>query len=517
MGEQKKYISLADAARGTPYSQEYLSLLARKGKFPAKKIGRNWYTTQEDIRAYVGKRKDDVLQKLHKQEGILIERVESSVLDQRQGLLPKNPRPAIVSQPTISRDSSIDPLERLRTTAGVENVNDNKKNHPLFPEAESELESIRFWARAKNMILYPLCYLILLATFFAFGLFATHVFTALRENSPSSSRRPRVISTLSDAFRSTHNDVVLIIRATAHTFSLKGAREIIAEIAARAHSVLKFIERRLYAYSEFMFGPRVLTGRSGSGTSPPLEKQIADAYTAIKKVTQRNELEEPMKTHPEGDASAPIGIPIPIEDEDVENGDIVSFIRGEYRLSERSFDAAMYGVINVTPAILVAGESISDRMLPVVSFGRTQVRVSSLNGAIKAGDLITTSVIPGIGVRAGGYGQILGTALTDYFEQDAEKIGRIPVHVNIKTHTPFTTFDTDPFELLRYIVAIIIAATSVIVGFIYFGKVARSGVEALGRNPLAARLIQFGIFLNLLLTLGIIAAGSIIAYIIIII
>ena len=67
MGEQKKYISLADAARGTPYSQEYLSLLARKGKFPAKKIGRNWYTTQEDIRAYVGKRKDDVLQKLHKQ------------------------------------------------------------------------------------------------------------------------------------------------------------------------------------------------------------------------------------------------------------------------------------------------------------------------------------------------------------------------------------------------------------------------------------------------------------------
>ncbi|KKW33506.1 MAG: hypothetical protein UY78_C0010G0001, partial [Parcubacteria group bacterium GW2011_GWA1_53_13] len=39
-----------------------------------------------------------------------------------------------------------------------------------------------------------------------------------------------------------------------------------------------------------------------------------------------------------------------------------------------------------------------------------------------------------------------------------------------------------------------------------------TGVEALGRNPLAGRLIEFGVFLNLFLTLGIIAIGIIIAY-----
>ena len=47
-----QYISLADAAQGTPYSQEYLSLLARKGQLDAVKIGRNWHTTHEAVAAY---------------------------------------------------------------------------------------------------------------------------------------------------------------------------------------------------------------------------------------------------------------------------------------------------------------------------------------------------------------------------------------------------------------------------------------------------------------------------------
>ncbi|MEK7604084.1 MAG: helix-turn-helix domain-containing protein, partial [Patescibacteria group bacterium] len=51
----KKYISLQEASKGTPYSQEYLSLLARKGKLFSVKFGRNWYTTQEAIDDYLKK------------------------------------------------------------------------------------------------------------------------------------------------------------------------------------------------------------------------------------------------------------------------------------------------------------------------------------------------------------------------------------------------------------------------------------------------------------------------------
>ena len=51
--EKIQYISLKDAAQFCNYSQEYLSLRARQGKFKAKKIGRNWVTTHEWIEEYV--------------------------------------------------------------------------------------------------------------------------------------------------------------------------------------------------------------------------------------------------------------------------------------------------------------------------------------------------------------------------------------------------------------------------------------------------------------------------------
>lgn len=52
-----EYISLAEAARGTTYSQDYLSLLARKGRIDAIKLSRNWMTTKKAISDYIKDRK----------------------------------------------------------------------------------------------------------------------------------------------------------------------------------------------------------------------------------------------------------------------------------------------------------------------------------------------------------------------------------------------------------------------------------------------------------------------------
>jgi Fic family protein len=48
-----EWLSLREAAEGAPYSQEYLSLLARTGRLEALKRGRNWYTTSAAIRRYI--------------------------------------------------------------------------------------------------------------------------------------------------------------------------------------------------------------------------------------------------------------------------------------------------------------------------------------------------------------------------------------------------------------------------------------------------------------------------------
>ena len=55
MSEKKKdnYISLQQAAKTCEYSQEYLSLRARKGKLKAVKIGRNWMTKKEWLNVYI--------------------------------------------------------------------------------------------------------------------------------------------------------------------------------------------------------------------------------------------------------------------------------------------------------------------------------------------------------------------------------------------------------------------------------------------------------------------------------
>ena len=51
-GADSMWLPLSEAAKGTPYSQEYLSLLARTGRLEASKRGRNWYTTQRALEEY---------------------------------------------------------------------------------------------------------------------------------------------------------------------------------------------------------------------------------------------------------------------------------------------------------------------------------------------------------------------------------------------------------------------------------------------------------------------------------
>ncbi len=48
-----QFISLAEAAKISPYSQDYLNILARRGAIPAFKLKRNWVTTKESLMQYV--------------------------------------------------------------------------------------------------------------------------------------------------------------------------------------------------------------------------------------------------------------------------------------------------------------------------------------------------------------------------------------------------------------------------------------------------------------------------------
>jgi Fic family protein len=50
---QRRLSPLAALAKGTPYSQEYLSLRARQGALEAIKVGRSWQSSRPAVEEYV--------------------------------------------------------------------------------------------------------------------------------------------------------------------------------------------------------------------------------------------------------------------------------------------------------------------------------------------------------------------------------------------------------------------------------------------------------------------------------
>ncbi len=114
----------------------------------------------------------------------------------------------------------------------------------------------------------------------------------------------------------------------------------------------------------------------------------------------------------------------------------------------------------------------------------------------------------------------------------SSKIGKISLAIDIKPAIIATSSRNNlieslrqallaptltPLASLRYLLAILIAVSAFVLGFVYFGRVARQGVESLGRNPLASRTIQLNVIINLILTVVIMAGGLILAYVILII
>lgn len=228
-----------------------------------------------------------------------------------------------------------------------------------------------------------------------------------------------------------------------------------------------------------------------------------------------------------------IAVMVPVADEEAVDGDILCSSDKGYVRCTVPYDPAIYGVLTESPAVSLEATG-SGNLKPVSSSGTVLVRVSSRNGEIKVGDFITSSEIPGVGQRADGAGYVLGNALDPSTGSGPDDIGKIYVSLSVrppgvaatsgpKTRNLVETFRQalaapvlSPLASLRYVLAALVTIIAFTLGFLYFGKVARSGVEAIGRNPLAGRMIQFSVVLNIFLTLGIVGIGVGIAYLILI-
>lgn len=160
----------------------------------------------------------------------------------------------------------------------------------------------------------------------------------------------------------------------------------------------------------------------------------------------------------------------------------------------------------------------------VATFGHYDVLVSNQNGPIKSGDYVTISSLAGVGMKVDndqptvigkatadftGAGQVAGTAkLKDSSgKQVSVSIGRIPVDISI-SHNPLQQLSANglpsflqhaseavagkPVDPTRvYIAIVVLFVGSMVAGGILYSGV-RGGLIAMGRNPMAKKVIVSG-------------------------
>jgi len=204
------------------------------------------------------------------------------------------------------------------------------------------------------------------------------------------------------------------------------------------------------------------------------------------------------------------------------NGLLVVEDGGNYKVSSSRSDLKTVGVITENPALTLR-KSDNPQAFFVSNNGISLVRVSNKSGKITKGDGLTSSDIPGTAVKADPGEYTVGVALEDFdsesglvradikpgYTQSSDSINRSLVSV-LRSGTQ--SLYLSPINSLRYVLAAIIGIASFLFGFSIFSKISGSGIQALGRNPLARKTIEINIIIEFALNIAIIVFGLVIAY-----
>jgi hypothetical protein len=122
--------------------------------------------------------------------------------------------------------------------------------------------------------------------------------------------------------------------------------------------------------------------------------------------------------------------------------------------STGAYQDTLMGVVSTAPAAVYGDEiySHSENPRPIALAGRVPVKVNTENGPIQAGDFITSSSTPGVGMKAIKAGPVIGQAISSY---NGSGVGSIIVFikatnydgVNIESQYEGLTFDYSNPEL----------------------------------------------------------------------
>lgn len=216
--------------------------------------------------------------------------------------------------------------------------------------------------------------------------------------------------------------------------------------------------------------------------------------------------------------------------EDVSEGDIVVVENDQIiKKSSHEYEKLIFGVVNNEPAISV--NPGVEGLTPIASQGVVKVRVTNTNGEILRGDYITTSNIPGVGMKMRKDSYSIGLVQEDLKEVDENNIGMVfvevnPGYVNLDQNLEkdrtffkrlFAPSGNNPEANLgpfRYVIGGGIMLATLVFVILSIRKISRQAMVSVGRNPLASKVIFLSVLLNVIVTFVIAALGFALGYIV---
>lgn len=106
--------------------------------------------------------------------------------------------------------------------------------------------------------------------------------------------------------------------------------------------------------------------------------------------------------------------------------------------TSQEYQSQTIGIISAKPGVTLNSDATTDtthpNLYPMALQGRVLVKVTSQNGPIAAGDILTTSSIPGVAMKATKNGTVVAKALEGYNSTDPQSVGKIMVFVGIAYH-----------------------------------------------------------------------------------
>ncbi len=188
----------------------------------------------------------------------------------------------------------------------------------------------------------------------------------------------------------------------------------------------------------------------------------------------------------------PIATTIPLAAEASTPGMVVRYTEAinTYEQSTTTFDGAVYGVVGVRPAIVFMTAS---NTTPVVTQGVTSVLVDAdQNGSIARGDLLTTSAVPGVAMRADlETTAVFAVALEDFSGGQGSVMAEVGVDAAValqqarQAEAAAAASSKETTSLVRMIIAVTLTLGAL--GFLLysFRSILHSGILSVGRNPRA--------------------------------